>query len=903
MTVNKLILLPAVCFCLTVNAQTKTVTGTISNEQGQSLPAANIMVMNIADSSLVKYAISNKDGNYEMSFSTGGKDVFIRVSCLGYTTVNKPVDADKTTQRIDFALENSVEILPKAVIRSRMAGAKIKGDTISYNLEKYTDGTEQTLKDILNKLPGIDVDENGEVSAQGKKLDKLLVDGKDFFLNQSQMATRNLPAKMVEGVDLINNYNDISMLGDSKPQGISALNISIKQEHKGRITGTMTGAAGINAKYSGKANMFRFDKNLGIAFIGDAGNTGEMAFTLTDYTKFQSSGISHLSRNSGGNVARLDLSSIPINSFSEEVKKKPSETAALNFSYQPNKKIKINSYFIGNHQTQEGSQTITRKVINGTGNFMDIYNNQLEEKNKFLFTNLYLSGDYRYSDNLFISNRIMVGSQNRNHKSDIATDFINISDSIMSKDILAPFDLKEYFLLMYSTKRGGILSVDAYYRYYQKPSNLELKSDSSFLGLPLRATNHDDTYRAVQDNRQGAREFLLKTEYSGILFNYIAIKPSVGINYSSQNLKSILTQNSDGKNYYFSPENDFTNDIIYNNLNINASLHFQKNLGKLRVRAGLDGHYYATDGNSIQKQYKSQKWSLFPYLQTIVFINTAHYIDLKVFQGQQMRQINDLAENKIATDYRSITQSTITDYLYPTQNAALMYTLANFKKNVNLSAFASYEKRRQSSAPNYVSHVGYSELFIATTDKYELFVSQIRFGKGFANYPVDIKMKLGSQILSNSNFINGEKNDFAVHGINAELSMASFSQSAINGETGCEIIWRKNESKLINRATELTTIAPYGKIRIKFNNEWYAASSLRYLKYDAEDTKRNLTYLDASIHYTPSKSRLEFELSATNILNINKIERIVLLYKENYFEERIYQTLPGYCLLKMIYRI
>jgi hypothetical protein len=895
-------ILLSLSLCFSLNAQDRTITGKVSNTRGEPLVYVNVVALDARDTSHVAHANTDKNGHYRVVLREADKSVFVRASYLGYKSQDKPATAEM--QQIDFVLEKSSEILPPAVVRSRMLGATIKGDTIAYNLEKYTDGTEQTLKDILQKLPGIEVDENGKVSAQGKQVDHLLIDGKEFFLNQSQMATRNLPAKLVEGVDLINNYTDLSILGDSKPQGISALNISIKDEHKGRITGTLAGAGGVDTKYSAKSNLFQFNRDLGLAFIGDAGNTGQMAFTLYDYIQFQG-GASMFTRNSRiPNTFTLDDTDYPQESFSEEVMSKPSETGAINFSYIPSKKFRINSFIIGNHQTQKGEETVKRTTGYETGETMEIYRTRLNEKNDFLFTNAYLSGDYKPSEDFFISNRMMFSGQNMGYNTTVAQFGMHSVDNMLSRSRSSPVDLRDYLLALYRTGRG-LLSVDVYYRYYGKNTLLELDSDSDFLGLPFDTLPPGSLYRAVQDRNSSSQEVFAKAKYAYSSPLKILFTPQFGISYSTQDLNTQLFRRNDEDDYYFDPANEYVNNVLYNNVDVYGGLDVMKKTGMFGITGGLEGHYHRVSG-SREERFAADKWSLFSYLRSTLYFSTAHHLTVIFFTGQKMRQINWLSDNMTVIDYKTVKHGSVSDYFLPQLSANLQYTLSDFKRGTTLNFMFSFERTDNNYVSNVIPHSDYSEN-IVNADFYagvnDFIRSRLHLRQALGNLPVDVNLNINGNSSSTTNYINSTANKMTANGIDVDLMLLGFSRRAINGELGCKVTWNKFNNSSVNRSIELLTVIPAGKLRIKGSERWFMTSTFRYFKYDAQDTKMDVAVLDAAFHYTPRKSSFEFELSANNVLNINKTERVAISYQAYYFEERVYQTLPGYCIFKLIYKV
>jgi hypothetical protein len=885
-----------------LNAQGKVISGKVGNTSGEPLAYATIVLLSLPDSSYIAYTTSGNGGYYKLSYDASG-EAFLQVSFLGYKKQGVKLSLDKTALTFDFELETSAELLKSATVNARLLGAKVKGDTIVYNIQKYADGTERVLKDILEKLPGIEIDNNGKVKAQGKNVNKVLIDGKEFFFDQSQMATKNLPAQMVESVDLINNFNDIGALADSKPQGITVLNIGIKNDYKGKISGTLLGAGGVQSKYAGKANLFNFSKNLNLAVIGDANNTGEMAFTLSDYVQFQG-GIQRLARNQkSGNRITLDMTDAPVMSFTDDVESKVGQTGAFNMSYHhPNKKLKANSYFIMNRQKQKGER-ISRRWLSDSDDDIPVSIDGLSERNRFSFINSYISMDYQPTERFFISNRAMISGQNRRLNTFVNAESERSSDTLYAEEKVAMFDFKNYLLAVYKTVKGNILTFDGYYRYNKKPNTIALLSNNTFLGLPFLASENGN--EAFQDNGQNAHEFSFLSEYSYKIRN-IYISSQAGVNYFHQHFNSELYQLDEGINIPFLPEQDYRNDIRYKNTDLWAGLSVQRNLGIFRVSLGAEAHRYnivltGGDNNSL---VKNTKWKVLPNIQATIYLAATHRISAIVNAGQQTRQIPDLDEAKVIKDYKTITKGTIMDELLaPSLSVSLNYFYADFYTATTLLITSSYDKQSDPIAFNYISHAGYSESHAQKSPDNNRFISLFRFRKGLGNLPVDLKIGITHAYNSYYNYINGSDNKLVINNIKGEFALMTFTKGVLNGEIGGNVTWHSNLSKLTDKTTRLLTLAPFGKLRINAGKGWLINSSVQHYKYDTNDIQRDITNLSSSITYIPPKSKFEFELNANNILNFNKSEKVLNIYTGNFFEERIFRALPGYLIFKIMYRI
>jgi len=884
-------------------AQDKSIIGKVSNTQGEALSYASVVLFSLPDSLHIAFTATDADGNYRLT-CRGEGGAFLQVRYMGYKPQERHLKLE-TSQVIDFVLEASEETLTGAIVNARMLGAKIRGDTIVYNLGVYTDRTERVLRDILEKLPGIEVDANGKVKAQGRSV-KILIDGKEFFLDQSQMATLNLPADMIKSVELINNYNDIGMLSDSSaPQGITVLNIGIKDEFRSRISGVLMGGGGAIDRYAGKANLFNFSKNFSIATLFDANNTGEMAFTFSDYILFQS-GMQRLSRNNIGRglSVSFDASGVPVLAFSDDVARKEGQTGAFNLSYRhPNNKLKLNAYLIANRQEQKGEIISHRRATVDNENVLAFVDG-LAEQSKFNFVNAYLSTDYQPSRNFFISNRTMVNGESHSLDMTVSRLIDMRSDTLFSNKKGTLFEFSNYFLSKYQTKDGNLFTFDGYYRYNDRPDDMNIWSDKPFLGLPFSATTATE-YRVVQNNKQQLHELSVFLEYAHKIGSFF-LKSQTGVNYLDCGYNTLLFQSLNGVEVTFVPQHDYDNTIRYINRDLWAGLWLQRNVGIFRLALGMDAHYFATalNGQDNHSIVQNNRWRVLPNGQLTIYLATNHHIIASVNLAQETRRMNMLNESKVIDDYKSIMQGkAVNNLLNPVFNAFLNYFYSNFHSGTTITANSSYTVHSSPLTSNYTYRSNYTQSTTMESPDNRRLTSSFSLRQSLRFLPVDIRARVTYVLQSFYNYTNGNENNIILHTLRSELAFLTFSKRMLNGELGGSITWNRNQSKLTDRTTRLLTLAPYAKLRANVGKGWSINASVQHYKYDANDMRKDITNLSSSVVYIPPKSKFEFELNADNILNFNKTEKITSMYASSYFEERVIQTLPGFLMAKITYRL
>ncbi len=242
----------------------------------------------IARATLKLYTVGRQDTLKTVSNNVGFflfKDVPTRnsvlvISSVGYGTTIKAITipADNEVLSIDkLVLANSYTSLQEVFVS--VPPIMVKEDTVEYKADSFRLKPNAMVEDLLKKMPGIDVDKNGNITAQGKTVTKVKVNGKDFFSGDPKTATRELSADMIDKVQVIDDYGDManaSGIKDGEPDKV--INLQLKKEKNRGIFGRSTTGVGTDNRYQGTANVNIFDNNKQITFFGGANNTNTSTF-------------------------------------------------------------------------------------------------------------------------------------------------------------------------------------------------------------------------------------------------------------------------------------------------------------------------------------------------------------------------------------------------------------------------------------------------------------------------------------------------------------------------------------------------------------------------------------------------------------------------------------------------
>ena len=191
-------------------AQKFSIQGEVSDSTGAWLPSATVMLLNPADSSLVNFTVTNERGHFEFK-NVAQITYLLKVTFVGYKTYSKDIQSDASALTLDLGIlkMQAAKTMLDEVVVSEKVPVVVKRDTIEFNATAFKTNKNATVEDMLKKLPGVEVDHEGNVTAQGEQVKRVTVDGKDFFGRRDpKLATRNLPADAVDKVQVLDRKSD-----------------------------------------------------------------------------------------------------------------------------------------------------------------------------------------------------------------------------------------------------------------------------------------------------------------------------------------------------------------------------------------------------------------------------------------------------------------------------------------------------------------------------------------------------------------------------------------------------------------------------------------------------------------------------------------------------------------------
>ncbi len=358
-----------------VSGQKFSIKGQAVDSVASPMPSATVMLLNPADSSLINFGVTDVRGFFELK-NVNKADYLLKVTFVGFAPINKRIGfSDFIPQGVDLGkltLLTTSNELDALVIQGEKAPVTVKHDTIEFNAGSFKTKANANVEDLLKKMPGMQVETDGTIRAQGEQVQRITVDGREFFGRDPKLATRNLPADAIDKVQVFDKKSDqSSFTGIDDGQREKTINLELKADKRNGAFGNLMGGAGTNDRFQGRTSINRFGKGKQLSFLGMGNNVNEQGFSMDDYMNF--SGGSQQMMGGGGSVrVQLDANNqngVPINFGGRQNGILTNYAAGVNANRDLGKNTKISASYFYNQIDQNITRAIDRTNYLPDGNY------------------------------------------------------------------------------------------------------------------------------------------------------------------------------------------------------------------------------------------------------------------------------------------------------------------------------------------------------------------------------------------------------------------------------------------------------------------------------------------------------------------------------------------------------
>ncbi len=868
---KKIILLLLLMAVSNTFAQVK-IEGTVRDSIGNPLELANVIAINQQTQKLDSYGITNSNGYFKLSVEKN-TTYKLQVSYIGMKTAQ----IDITTANIDITKDISLEYdntLDEVELVYEMP-VVIKGDTIVYNADSFTSGTERKLGDVLNKLPGVEVNDDGQIEVEGKAVSKVMVEGKDFFDGDSKLATQNIPANAIDKVEVLKNYAEIGQLsGVTNNQDNVAINIKLKQGKKNFWFGNITAGLGDsknNTLYLAQPKLFYYSPEYSINFIGDLNNIGEIAFTRRDYFNF-TGGFRPPSRSSGTsiNLGSNNLGFLTMqNNRAKDINTK---FGAANFSYSPKKTLDVSGFAIfssSRTQLQENNSiTYTDPTLGIPDENTESNTTQRSDLGMLKFSTKY-KPNVNNQLNYDVLARTSKESQDQLFYSSVNGDILQLEKS-------SPFSINQNLNYYYTLDDKNIFALEVQHLLQDEDPfyNAFLEDKASYLNTAdaLGLDGSQSGYNVAQDKRVKSNQVDAKLDYWNILNLKSDINFTLGTIYSKQKFNSNIFQFLDDNSTY-QPTPTLNNGVDYNDIaytfsDVYLGLHYRLKSGIFTFTPGVSAHAYSAKNNQLNVNYKDNFFRLLPDFNILMQLKKSEQIVFNYAMQTSFTDVNQLAKGLVLNNYKSIFSGNQELQSALAHNVSLSYFSFNMFNYTNVNARLSYTKTvdriRTTSQFDSGSVVNISSPFnsgLADESASAYGRAQKSIGKFRGTLSGNFSYNKFNQ------FINGRASVNENYSQTYNARLGTNFREAPNFELGYRYSIQDNDQG--SRRTKYYTKAPSIEFDALILKSFTFKTNYSYNNFSNEaGTINDYEFWDASLSYKKDKdSKWEYEIKATNLLD------------------------------------
>lgn len=850
-------------------SQSVKVSGILKDSDNLVIETANVMAINQITKAMDAYNITSEKGEFSLNLKPN-TEYIIKAGYIGYGPFEQKITTTKENQTFNIVLSSSNTIETVEIVREMPV--RISGDTIIYNSDSFTNGTEKKLEDVLKKLPGVSVNKDGEISVEGKTAQKLMVNGKDFFDGDTKLGVKNIPADAIDKVQVLRNYNEVSNLkGLENNEENIAINIKLKQGKTNFWFGDVLAGEGIiDSKNRSIVNpkLFYYSPKYSVNLIGNLNNIGELPLTTQDYFKF-TGGFRNMMRKGGSsfNVSSNDLGIGGLRN--NRAKNIDTKFGAANFSYNPSKVWTISGFGIYSYnktdlQTDNIYNRVDRLPNGSISNITETRQDISRQRNNLgLFK---LSSSYVPSTKMHLDYDALLKTSDQLDRQNVVS---SLQGNILTEKNQQPISLNQNLNYYYTHNDKNVFAFEIQNLFQQEDpfynANLQIQPFILAGYNSAQSRNNINQNRFIKTNKTDA-----KFDYYYMVTPKSNINVTIGNTYSYQNFNSNMFQTLDNGTQNNLSDSQNTNKVNYTFNDAFVGLHYKMLVGKFTFNPGVTLHQFNTSDTQLNSVNNMSFNRVLPDFFALWQMKKSQTLTYNFTLSNNFTDVVKLAQGYVFSNYNSLYSGN----RFLENSISQVHALRFFKFSMfnmeNIFANITYTKQTEIitnrallTGINQVS----SSVNINSNFPNESLSGNFNYGRSFARY---FKANGGASISRSTN------NNIRVNPDNSEFiqNTKSFTQNYKIGFStnfkkipNIELAYDYTVNDFQNQVNYVDnpsiTLEYFFLDAFSFTSEY----SFFHNRDKAKTFDTEYDFLTASLSYQKRDSKFEYKVSATNLLN------------------------------------
>ena len=899
---KKILLILHLLFVMLSYGQIK-LEGVITDSLNNPLELASLVAINEKTSDLESYVVTDLSGKFKLQLKKNTK-YKVQVNYIGLRTIEDVIQTKESNLSKNYVMLKGI-VLDEVVVRIPVI---VRGDTIIYDADSFKNGSERKLEDIIDKLPGVEINENNQIEVEGKVVNKITVNGKDFFDGDTKIATKNIPSNAVDKIQVLRNYAEVGQLsGVRNNQNNVAIDIKLKEGKESFWFGNITAGLGNSPTdnlYLLQPKLFYYSPKYSINFIGDLNNIGEVALTRRDIFSF-GGGFRAPSSQSGTSI-NLGDNNLNFLTNGRNALKTENKLATGNFSYSPKPSLDLSGFMIYNStQILSNEISLIRYTDSGIPDEAKEQSGK-EESNQGL---LKLSASFKPNFNNQVDYDVLARVSNDFQQQDIYSSVIGNTNQI---EEVTPYSINQNLNYYFTLNENNIFAFEAQHLiknedpFYNAVLENDPDGDDAFdtTAEALGLDNSLLSYNIGQNRKIESNQLDAKLDY------YNIISPKSNINFT---LGTILSRQEFNSNIFQFLSNDFkfkptpninqglgVNDTEYNFSDVYLGIHYRFRTGKFTFTPGISIHAYGNNNSQFNNTIKDNFIRFLPDFETRIQLKKGESLTLSYNMKNQFTDITRLAQGLVLNNYNSIQYGTPDLQNALSHNISLFYRSFNLFNYTNVFARAAYSSNIDQirGLTNFESVIRTSTFFNSSyaDENFNLFGRvQKTFGKIRTSLRTSFNYSKINQFIQGRQSLNKGFTQSFTPGVRTNFRYSpninlSYRYSVTKNNQG------NRETKFITKAPSVDLDAFIIK-KITFRTKYSYTT-----QNQGTDEPQSFQNWDASLSYVKDKdAKWEYEVKASNILDIdaqvrNSANSISVFSSETFIQ-------PRFITFRIVYRL
>jgi len=872
-------------------SQEISLTGTVKDSLGTGVDMANVIAINTATKGLESYGITNHAGMYKLKLKSGF-EYTVKVSYLGFRTESFTFMAGKLDAVKDIEMHEQASQLDGVEVTYEMP-VSVKGDTIVYDMDAFVSGTEKKLKDVLENLPGIEINDDGQIEVEGKTVSKVMVEGKDFFDGDSKLAVENIPANALSKVEVLRNFNEVSqMKGLTNDDDNVALNIKLKEGKKNFWFGELTAGYGPDNRYLAHPKLFYYSPKYSINIITDLNNLGEVPFTRNDYRNF-TGGFRNINARGGSSIGTgadgLGLSTAQNNRANDI----DTKFAAANFSYAPTQSLDLSGFGIYSYTgTLMKSERTTAYIASN-----DIENATTNTDQTVHLGLAKLSARYKPNENFQLDYDGLLKQSDDNEVVNVLS-IADIKDEISEVKEQKPLSVNQNLNIYYTLDEKNIFAVEAQHLYQDEDPFYEaIRNEFAFVDI-FPVDENQSLYNLNQSKNIVTNKVDAKVDYYRVLGSKSNINFTLGTTQSHQNFNSDIFQVLDNETTLDMMGSDFENDVSFNVSDLYLGFHYKVIAGIFTFNPGVTLHQYNVKNEQLGSVVEDNLTSLLPDMYINAQLKKSENIRFNYRVTRSFTDVSNFAQGYVLNNYNSLYNGNRDLESALNHNLSLNFFSFNMFNFTNIFANVIYTKRID-ALKNNADIIGINRVSTTINSNFEdeSLTANGRYERTFGKIKASARANVGWS--TTNNLVDGQQRTSNSFTQNYTGALSTNFKNAPNLELGYRYTVNNYENG--NLETTYYTSRPYARFDAAFLKNFIFTVDYDYYNYtDRENTIDNrYSFLESNLTYQKKDSRWEYGIKGTNLLNTTTLNRDST--NDLFFTTQTYFVQPRYMLFSVKY--